>query len=107
MNAVGSDHSTGRNSKTNIPRPYPAPWIISSVPYVPPDTIKNVAATSDQSVSLAAGFFLVGIARAGSRGGSVKEINFYSRPPKGKSPFTSPFSRHWQNKNEVAFRAMK
>jgi len=47
--------------------------------------MKNVAATSGQSVSLAAGFLGVGIARARSWAGSVKELNFYSRPPKGIS----------------------
>src|SRR5258708_30973661 len=60
--------------------------MISSVPYVPPDTMKKVAATSGQSVSLAALFFAVGIAREGSWAGSDIELNFYSRPPKGTRP---------------------
>src|SRR5260370_29991799 len=55
--------------------------MISSVPYVPPDTMKNVAATSGQSVSFAALFFAVGIAREGGWVGSDKELNFYSRSP--------------------------
>src|SRR6266478_4135586 len=57
--------------------------MISSVPYVPPDTMKNVAATSGQSVSFAALFLVVGMTREGSWVGSDKELNFYSRPPKG------------------------
>ena len=59
--------------------------MISSVPYVPPDTMKNVAATSGQSVSLATLLFAVGIALEGYRAGSDMELNFYSRPPKGIS----------------------
>jgi hypothetical protein len=59
--------------------------MISSVPYVPPETMKNVAATSGQSVSLAALFLAVGIAREGSWVGSDIELNFYSCPPKGNS----------------------
>ena len=82
MNAVGKHHSTGRNSKIKIPCPYPAPCTISSVPYVPPDTMKNVAATSGQSVSFATLFFAVEIAGEGIGAGRDKELNFYSRPPK-------------------------
>jgi len=55
------------------------------VPYVPPDTMKNVAATSGQSVSLVTLFFVLGIAWEGSWVGRDKELNFYSRPPKGNS----------------------
>ncbi len=55
--------------------------MISSVPYVPPDTMKKVAATSGQRVSLATLFFAVGIARGAEAAGSDKELNFYSRPP--------------------------
>src|SRR6266567_194169 len=55
--------------------------MISSVPYVPPDTMKKVAATSGQRVSLATFFFAVGIAREAGVAGSDKELNFYSRPP--------------------------
>ena len=40
-----------------IARPYPAPCTMSSVPYVPPDTIKNVAATRGHSVSRIDFFF--------------------------------------------------
>jgi len=39
--------------------------MISSVPYVPPDTIKKVAATSGHSVSFAMDFLVVGITREG------------------------------------------
>ena len=59
--------------------------MISSVPYVPPDTMKNVAATSGQSVSLATLFLVVGMAWEGSWVGTDIELNFYSRPPKGNS----------------------
>src|SRR5712692_12037284 len=55
--------------------------MISSVPYVPPDTMKKVAATSGQRVSLATLFFAVGIAREAEVAGSDKELNSYSRPP--------------------------
>jgi len=47
--------------------------------------MKNVAATSGQSVSFAALFLVVGMAWEGSWVGSDKELNFYSRPPKGNS----------------------
>src|SRR5216117_3581084 len=47
--------------------------------------MKNVAATSGQSVSLATLFFTVGITREGSCVGTDIELNFYSRPPKGNS----------------------
>jgi hypothetical protein len=47
--------------------------------------MKNVAATSGQSVSLATFFLVVGITREGSWAGSDKELNFYSRPPEGNS----------------------
>src|SRR5882762_1942457 len=59
--------------------------MISSVPYVPPDTMKKVAATSGQSVSLATLFFAVEMVREGSWAGSDIELNFYSRPPKRSS----------------------
>src|SRR5881296_713957 len=55
--------------------------MISSVPYVPPDTMKKVAATSGQRVSLATLFFAVRIAREAGVAGSDKELNFYSCPP--------------------------
>src|SRR5271168_4524083 len=54
--------------------------MMSSVPYVPPDTIKNVAATSGQSVSFAFLFVKV-TARAGNWAGRDKVLNFLSRPP--------------------------
>jgi hypothetical protein len=47
--------------------------------------MKKVAATSGQSVSLAALFFAVGIARDGGWAGSDEELNFYSRPPERNS----------------------
>ena len=59
--------------------------MISSVPYVPPDTMKNVAATSGQSVSFAILFFAVEIAWVGMGAGSDNELNFYSRPPQRTS----------------------
>jgi hypothetical protein len=62
--------------------------------------MKNVAATSGQSVSLAALFFAVGMAREGSWAGSDMELNFYSRPPKGNS--LSPLRQ-----NEFAFAEYK
>src|SRR5882672_12259218 len=77
MNAVGKLHSTGVSSKIRIARPYPAPCTICSVPYVPPDTMKNVAATSGQSVSLAILFLVVVMELAGSWAGRDKELNSY------------------------------
>jgi len=47
--------------------------------------MKNVAATSGQSVSFATGFFAIENAREGSWAGSDKELNFYYRPPMGNS----------------------
>jgi hypothetical protein len=47
--------------------------------------MKKVAATSGQSVSLAMLFFAEEIAGEGIRAGRDKELNFYSRPPKGNS----------------------
>jgi hypothetical protein len=47
--------------------------------------MKKVAATSGQSVSLAMDFLAVGIAWEGYWAGSDKELNLYSRPPKGTS----------------------
>src|ERR1700746_889015 len=52
MNAVGKLHKIGVSSRIRMARPYPAPCTMSSVPYVPPDTIKNVAATRGHKVSL-------------------------------------------------------
>jgi hypothetical protein len=52
---------------------------------VPPDTMKNVAATSGQRVSLATLFFVLEMVREGSWAGRGKELNFYSRPPKRSS----------------------
>lgn len=77
MNVVGKHHTNGKNSKIKMPRPYPAPWMISSVPYVPPDTMKNVAATSGQRVSFAIPFFAVGIAGEGNGVGTDVELNSY------------------------------
>src|SRR5271154_3841072 len=54
--------------------------MMSSVPYVPPDTMKKVAATSGHSVSFA--FLFVEVtARAGNWAGRDKVLNFLSRPP--------------------------
>src|SRR5581483_7147672 len=50
MKVVGRLHSTGVSRRMMIARPYPAPCTMSSVPYVPPETMKKVAATSGQSV---------------------------------------------------------
>src|SRR5438477_9889501 len=52
MNAVGKLHKIGVSSRIRMARPYPAPCTMSSVPYVPPDTIKKVAATKGHKVSL-------------------------------------------------------
>src|ERR1700739_4166688 len=52
MNAVGKLHKIGVSSRIRMARPYPAPCTMSSVPYVPPDTIKKVAATRGHKVSL-------------------------------------------------------
>src|SRR5215468_3747752 len=52
MNAVGRLHRTGVSRRIKMARPYPAPCTMSSVPYVPPDTIKKVAATRGHKVSL-------------------------------------------------------
>src|SRR5215467_10408910 len=56
--------------------------MISSVPYVPPDTMKNVAATNGQSVSFAALFFGVESTWEGTWAGTDMLLNFYSRPPR-------------------------
>src|SRR5882672_722672 len=52
MNAVGRLHRMGVSRSIRMARPYPAPCTMSSVPYVPPDTIKKVAATRGHKVSL-------------------------------------------------------
>src|ERR1700683_1163357 len=54
--------------------------MMSSVPYVPPDTMKKVAATSGQSVSLAVRL-VWGIARVGNWAGRDTVLNLLSRPP--------------------------
>src|SRR5271170_6084814 len=56
--------------------------MISSVPYVPPDTMKNVAATRGQSVIFATLFFVEGRTWEGICAGRDTVLNFYSRPPK-------------------------
>ena len=48
--------------------------------------MKNVAATSGHSVSLAILFLAVGIAREGSWAGTDMLLNFYSRPPGAALP---------------------
>src|SRR5215813_9344067 len=84
MNAVGKLHRIGVKSRIRIARPYPAPCTMSSVPYVPPDTMKKVAATSGHNVSFALVCCAVGIARAGSWAGNEIVLNSYSRPPQTK-----------------------
>ena len=54
---------------------------MSSVPYVPPDTMKNVAATRGQTVNFATFFFVEEIARERNWAGRVMVLNFLSRPP--------------------------
>src|SRR5277367_6356813 len=97
MNAVGRHHSTGKKSSTRIPCPYPAPEITSSVPYVPPDTMKNVAATSGHKVSLATFFFVREMVREGNWAGSDIELNFYARPPQATFVFIGKTNSHLQN----------
>src|SRR2546430_1216685 len=59
--------------------------MISSVPYVPPDTMKKVAATRGQRVNFATLFLVMETAREGNCAGTDIELNSYSRPPKGNS----------------------
>src|ERR1700690_3074925 len=66
--------------------------MMSSVPYVPPDTMKNVAATRGQSVSLAF-LLVVGSAREGDWAGRDKVLNFLSRPPSATLALSQP--RTW------------
>src|ERR1700684_652346 len=54
--------------------------MISPAPHVPPDTMKKVAATSGQSVSLAVRLAW-GIARVGNWAGRDTVLNLLSRPP--------------------------
>src|SRR5579864_2063360 len=51
---------------------------MSSVPYVPPDTMKNVAATSGQRVNLARFFLVLGRALDGSWAGTDTLANCFS-----------------------------
>src|SRR5271170_6566152 len=101
MNAVGRHHSTGKKSSTRIPCPYPAPEITSSVPYVPPETMKNVAATSGHSVILATLVFVLEIVREGSWAGRDNVLNFYRRPPKATFVFSCKTNSHFQNTSFV------
>src|SRR6266446_2892162 len=55
--------------------------MISSVPYVPPDTIKKVAATRGQSVSFADFFLADEMTREGKFAGTDMLLNLYRRPP--------------------------
>ncbi len=55
--------------------------MISSVPYVPPETIKKVAATSGQSVNLAEFFLAAEMTREGKVAGTDVLLNLYFRPP--------------------------
>src|SRR5579872_3094011 len=50
---------------------------MSSVPYVPPDTMKKVAATSGQSVSLEDLDLVFAAARGPNRAGTEMELNFW------------------------------
>jgi hypothetical protein len=62
--------------------------MISSVPYVPPDTIKKVAATRGQSVSFADFFLADEMTREGKLAGTDMLLNLYRRPPKRRSHST-------------------
>src|SRR5215813_11009755 len=53
MHVVGRLHRMGVSNRIRIAPPYPAPCTTSSMPYVPPETMKKVAATNGQRVSLA------------------------------------------------------
>src|SRR5579872_6835690 len=66
--------------------------MMSSVPYAPPDTMKNVAATRGHSVSFAISFFWEA-ARVGNWAGRDKLLNFLSRPPKAILALSQPRSR--------------
>jgi hypothetical protein len=48
--------------------------------------MKNVAATSGHKVSFAAFFLVVEMMREGKWAGTDMLLNFYSRPPKRRSP---------------------
>src|ERR1700732_4193735 len=75
--------------------------MMSSVPYVPPDTMKKVAATSGQSVSLAVRL-VWGIARVGNWAGRDTVLNCLSRPPYQRSSLS-----HWRVWSEFAFRRIR
>src|SRR5580704_2874337 len=96
MYVVGKLQIKGVSSSSKIPRPYPAPWMMSSVPYVPPDTVKKVAATNGQRVSFAVR--LVGeIARVGNWAGRDIVLNLLSRPP-----YRRPSRSHKKTRHEFA-----
>src|SRR5246500_960348 len=78
MNAVGKLHKIGVSSRIRMARPYPAPCTMSSVPYVPPDTIKKVAATRGHKVSLP-NFLFWGTTESCEVGwvGALAVANFY------------------------------
>jgi hypothetical protein len=49
---------------------------------VPPETIKNVAATNGQSVSFADFFLAAAMTREGELAGTDMLLNLYRRPPR-------------------------
>src|ERR1700728_2663036 len=75
--------------------------MMSSVPYVPPDTRTKVSATSGQSVSLAVRL-VWGIARVGNWAGRDTVLNLLSRPPSQR-----PSLSHWRVWSEFAFRRIR
>src|SRR5436190_604898 len=79
MNAVGRLHRIGVSRRIKMARPYPAPCTMSSVPYVPPDTIKKVAATRGHKVSLPNFLFRGRTEMSGldDRVGALAVANFY------------------------------
>jgi hypothetical protein len=74
--------------------------MMSSVPYVPPDTMKNVAATKGQTVNFATFFLVEEIAREGNWAGREMVLNFLSRPPSAILALSMP--RRW---SEFAYRS--
>src|SRR2546430_8372972 len=80
--------------------------MISSVPYVPPDAIKKVAATRGQSVSFATLFLVMGIAREGNCAGTDMELNSYSCPPE-RSSLSRCGEASPQVQNTIVFPACK
>src|SRR6266852_3310422 len=70
--------------------------------------MKNVAATSGQSVSLAILFFAWGIAREGSGAGSDNVLNFTLDPPKANAQsHRTRATSHSQNTRSISARNNK